>query len=305
MLKTHPKSISLFLILTFTVSWSLAAAFVYLGFSYKGTSAVILGMIYMLIPMIATFFLQIFYNKEPVSLLEIRFRMGKWFFTALLIFPLISLLSIGTAVLMPGIEYSPEMEYMLNRFRTNMSNSDFIKFSDTVTAAPVHMLFITLLQSLVAGLTINALFAFGEELGWRGYLHNHLIHLGFWKTSLITGMIWGIWHAPIILQGHNYPDHPQSGVFMMTLWCMLLAPLFTLLRIKTRSVISAAVAHGTLNGSAGLSFLFLKGGSDLTNGITGLAGFIVIILLNILIFLYLKYNPLQEGFIPQDKSAGG
>ena len=36
--------------------------------------------------------------------------------------------------------------------------------------------------------------------------------MGFLKTSVLTGFIWGVWHAPIILQGHNYPQHPVAGV---------------------------------------------------------------------------------------------
>ena len=34
---------------------------------------------------------------------------------------------------------------------------------------------------------------------------------------LIFGLIWGIWHAPFIFQGHNYPQYPVAGVFMMTI----------------------------------------------------------------------------------------
>jgi membrane protease YdiL (CAAX protease family) len=75
-------------------------------------------------------------------------------------------------------------------------------------AFPVHPLWIAVLQALIAGVTINAVSGFGEELGWRGFLQRELVHLGFWKSSICVGLIWGLWHAPLILQGHNHPSHP-------------------------------------------------------------------------------------------------
>ncbi len=55
----------------------------------------------------------------------------------------------------------------------------------------------------------------GEELGWRGFLLKQCSYMDFWKMSLVIGIIWGLWHAPIIIQGYNYPQNPVIGVFMM------------------------------------------------------------------------------------------
>jgi uncharacterized membrane protein YjjP (DUF1212 family) len=41
--------------------------------------------------------------------------------------------------------------------------------------------------------------------------------------------------------------------------------------------------HGTLNGTAGLALMMVRGGNDLTVGLTGVAGFVVLLLVNILI----------------------
>jgi len=68
-----------------------------------------------------------------------------------------------------------------------------------------------LLHGLFAGDTLNALFGFGEEAGWRGYLLHEWKHMQFWKASLFIGLIWGIWHAPLILLGYNYPQHSPTG----------------------------------------------------------------------------------------------
>jgi membrane protease YdiL (CAAX protease family) len=128
--------------------------------------------------------------------------------------------------------------------------------------------------------------AFGEELGWRGLLQRELLHLGFWKSSAFIGVIWGVWHAPIIIQGHNYPQHPVAGVAMMTVFTLLLSPILGYVRLKGKSVIAAAIAHGTLNGTAGIPLMVLVGGNDLTVGITGLAGFVVLAAVNLAIFVF-------------------
>ncbi|MFW6136657.1 MAG: CPBP family intramembrane glutamic endopeptidase, partial [Candidatus Aminicenantaceae bacterium] len=81
-----------------------------------------------------------------------------------------------------------------------------------------------LLQGLAAGVTANAVAAFGEELGWRGFLQKEFSGFGFRKASFLIGVIWGIWHASLILLGHNYPHTPIAGVFMMVVWCVLFGP---------------------------------------------------------------------------------
>jgi hypothetical protein len=68
---------------------------------------------------------------------------------------------------------------------------------------------------------MNLAFALGEELGWRGYLLVLLLPLGTLRAVLLTGTIWGVWHAPFILMGHNYPGHEAAGVPLMVVWCIV------------------------------------------------------------------------------------
>jgi membrane protease YdiL (CAAX protease family) len=158
----------------------------------------------------------------------------------------------------------------------NISYSDF----------PVRSLVLILSVGLVAGLSVNALPALGEELAWRGFLLTEFKNLSFIKASLIIGSVWGIWHAPLILMGHNYPQHPLLGVPMMIAWRVLLTPFFIYITIKSRSVLAAAIMHGTMNATAGLSIMFLHGGSDLTAGITGLAGMLILLVLLLKLIIY-------------------
>jgi uncharacterized protein len=113
---------------------------------------------------------------------------------------------------------------------------------------------------------INVLFALGEELGWRGFLLPHLMPLGQWKAILVSGIIWGIWHAPAIVQGHNYPGYPILGIFMMIVFCVLLGVILSWLYLNTHSPWVAALGHGSINAVAGLPVLFFKPGFNMAMG---------------------------------------
>jgi membrane protease YdiL (CAAX protease family) len=134
-------------------------------------------------------------------------------------------------------------------------------------AIPVGMVIV--IQSAFAILLapfINVLFALGEELGWRGFLLPNLMPLGQWKAILLSGVIWGIWHAPAVAQGLNYPGYPVLGVFMMIVFCVLLGTIFSWMTLNTRSPWTAALAHGAVNAVAGLPVLFLQPGFNIAFG---------------------------------------
>ncbi|MFP4201047.1 MAG: CPBP family intramembrane glutamic endopeptidase, partial [Clostridia bacterium] len=62
---------------------------------------------------------------------------------------------------------------------------------------------VILLLVFVAAPVQNLLFGLGEEFGWRGYLLQKLRGAGLFAAMVIVGITWGIWHAPVILMGHN------------------------------------------------------------------------------------------------------
>jgi membrane protease YdiL (CAAX protease family) len=186
------------------------------------------------------------------------------------------------------------MTGFLDRLINVMPPEQIEQMQASINALPINLIWLILIQGLIAGVTINALAAFGEELGWRGFLLNSFREMKFLKASVIIGFIWGIWHAPLILMGHNYPQHPQVGVFMMIILSILLTPLLLYITIKSKSVIAAAIMHGTLNATAGISIMAISGGNDLTSGIAGLAGFITLLLFLIILFFF-------DYFITKDK----
>jgi membrane protease YdiL (CAAX protease family) len=281
------KKSLIFIGLTFIINYLMVILFLVLGGKWDMTSSLTLGVAYMFVPMIVAIIVQKGIYKEPLKEpLGISWKFNRWWLIAWLLPPAVAFAVSGISLLLPGVTYSPEMAGLMERFKDTMSPEQLQQMKDSITAFPVHPIWLVLIQGLIAGITINAVAGFGEELGWRGFLQNELNYLGFWKSSALIGVIWGIWHAPLILQGHNYPQHPGAGVFMMTVFCLLLAPIFSFVRLKAKSVIAAAIIHGSLNATMGLSIMLVKGGDDLLIGGTGLAGFIVLALVNAGIFAY-------------------
>jgi len=285
------RKLLLFIGLTFGLSYTLVGVFLALGGRWNTPGAVIIGVVYMFMPMTSAILVgRLIFGEPTAELLGISWRFNRWFLLAWLLPPIYAIVTLGASLLLPGVRFSPEMAGLFERFRDVLPPEKLQQMESQAKEFPIHPFWIGLLQGLVAGITINAVAAFGEESGWRGFLQRELGPPGFWRSSLLIGLIWGIWHAPLVLQGHNYPQHPVAGVFMMTLFTLLLSPIFSYVRLRAGSVIAAAIIHGSLNATGGLSIMVVEGGSDLTVGITGAAGLMVLAAVDLCIFLHMRLS---------------
>lgn len=256
----------------------------------------VVTVFYMFIPLICSAILsKLVYKESFRESISLKFKWNEWYVFAAVIPIVLAFLAFGFALILPGISLAPDMSGMLGKFKEMLTPEQFdqaIKQSEnmkTMFKTDYYYLIVGTINAIVLGATVNTVFAFGEEAGWRGFLLNALKDKGFFKASLIIGLIWGVWHLPVIIQGHNYGKYHLIGIFMMTAWTVLLSPLFTYVVYKTGSVLSAAVMHGVLNASPGIALAYIKGGDELTVGITGAAGFLGIIVINAGIFIYEKY----------------
>jgi len=98
-----------------------------------------------------------------------------------------------------------------------------------------------MVRSLATGL--------GEEIGWRGLLAPALVQrFGFTRGALLTGVIWGVWHLPILLFSDYNAGTPWW--FAMTCFFVLVVSesiILTWLRLRSGSLWTAAVMHSSHN----------------------------------------------------------
>ena len=272
------KNLKLYIAIAYGLIWATGLAFYLLGTnvaSFAGATQ-LWASLCMFIPLVATLICQKS-SKEPLLRnVGISWKVNRWWFFGWLTFPIVTLLTLLFTDWISGIDTHTEVMQAL---------------CESMPIGPAGAVAFTLLSGMLAGVTINALFAFGEEVGWRGYLLKQFEGRSFLGTAVVIGIIWGLWHAPLILMGHNYPHHPQWGVLMMVVVCIPMSFIIQYFRIKSGSVIVAAIMHGTCNAVAGTTMLFvgLDRFNDLLDGACGLAGILAMLVVAVVIFLFDRY----------------
>jgi len=121
---------------------------------------------------------------------------------------------------------------------------------------------------------VNMFFALGEEVGWRGYMMVCLKEqFSLLNARLLGGIIWGVWHWPImLLTGYEYGTYYLGApVLGLVVWCVVCFALNTLLDWlyeKTGCIWVSAVAHGAFNAVVGL-FVVLTNPADAYYSVLG------------------------------------
>jgi membrane protease YdiL (CAAX protease family) len=91
--------------------------------------------------------------------------------------------------------------------------------------------------------------ALGEEIGWRGFLVPELRKtISFTATSLISGIIWSLWHYPILIYGdYNAGTPTWYGLTCFTVMVISISFVFAWMRLKSGSLWTGAILHGSHN----------------------------------------------------------
>ena len=116
------------------------------------------------------------------------------------------------------------------------------------TASPVTLFLVLLALTATIGSIIGALSAAGEEIGWRGYMLMRLIDAGVPRPVLASGLIWGLWHVPLILAGvYVAGSSPVVSVILFMVGVTSFGFVFARMRLETGSIWPAIALHGAWN----------------------------------------------------------
>jgi hypothetical protein len=209
--------------------------------------------------------------RESLRVPEARVRVGdlRPYLLVMLIMPIMFALVYGITVLL-GLG---KLDLTLQTFISQIEAAAPQSLGPQPPApAPVLIAVIFIASALIAPF-INSVFAFGEEYGWRSFLLPKLLPLGRWQTHLIGGVIWGLWHAPIVLIGFNYPGYPWAGIVWMCALTTLLGIFESEWTLRYNSALLATFIHGAFNSQVyGIWRVIVPNAHPLLGGFGGLVG---------------------------------
>ncbi len=242
--------ITIFLITSFAVAYAIDFSLILLTDSGLFASAYQLTlMVRMFAPLLGVIISLLITDESVIKgLRNYGLRIGKeflkWFFAALTI-PLVILVLGALYALLLGLPVKNPAEALIEQMYLQGGIN------------PMILLTFIILFSLVAGATINAILAFGEEIGWRGLLLDELSRkMSRTEAILMIGVIWAAWHFPlIILFGYNYPENRLLGLLLYMVICIIWSWILAILRTKSLSIIHPSVMHGTINSLGGLMLI--------------------------------------------------
>jgi uncharacterized protein len=164
--------------------------------------------------------------------------------------------SIGFAVLMPlivgtlayGIPWATGIVGFSAITPVSQELALMAPLAQLAAWAPItrFLAFIALYASL--GTVHACLSAAGEEIGWRGYMLTRLIDAGVPQPLFVSGLIWAVWHFPLILSGaYASGPFPLLSAGLFTIMVVGNALVAGVLRLRSGSVWPAVVLHAAWN----------------------------------------------------------
>lgn len=247
-MSAHTKGILAFLSITFIGTWSIWGIAWYLGMFNTSLSGQMLVAIGAFAPALASVIVRQWVTREGFADAGLRLHLrGKLpYYLVAWLLPVVGAGVIVAAATALGI----------------MPVKSAIPPSLVVTA-------------LVGALITTPLF-WGEEFGWRGYLQLRVASKRPLIAAVATGLIWGVYHYPVILAGFEGFENAVLGLLVFPVTTTLLSIIFGWLRAKTDSVWVTCLAHSATNGVGGslIAYLYLGGGSFLLTSYVGILGWL-------------------------------
>lgn len=291
------KRLWLFIALAFGLTWGLILACTLLGMPYGSPGSSVWLSVCMLMPALASILARAF-TKEGFKGMgwKLGFEKGGWkSYLAAFFLPSACMLAGAAAYF---LLFPSRFDASASLMRQALAASGVPE-----SQAPL-LIGMQCVTGFLLGPVINVPFTLGEELGWRAYLLPKLAGLhGRRKAILLSGVIWGLWHAPMIALGHNYGlgywGWPWLGILAMVVFCLAMGSFEGYLTFRTGSVWPAAIAHSGLNAIAALPVYFAAGANSPFIGpmMTGILGGSALLALGV--WCYIRCGRGEEAHAPQ------
>ena len=275
------KGVYLFLTLTFSLTIAASLIARVFGISFLGAprisaqaQLVVAGA--MFFPALSAILIQIFLLKRPFR--ELGFRWGDFNNYAKAYGIIAGLFTLNYAIV---YLFLLKPDFSLHSFSARFPGIEL-----PVSAS--GMILLISLATFVGAPVLNMIPALGEEIGWRGFLLPNLEPLGKRKAALLSGMIWALWHTPMIfILGFYYGIRAWPGALLHFAMVTGLGMWFAHVWFRTRSTVLCAFMHATFNANFyGIWIILFVSSNKLLIGPAGVIGAALTLILGL--FYYWK-----------------
>lgn len=177
-----------------------------------------------------------------------------------------------------------------------------------ITDRTSPLMMVSGILTVMSSSALVAFVTFGEEFGWRAYMNQKMESLmGFYPTVFVGGILWGLWHMPLTIEGHNfgtdYWGFPYLGVITMCIECVFVGCMMMWLTKKTGSVYPAAICHAVNNnGILPMANMMLSGFGEDEEPASLFAQFCLLMVPAVIfgtVFLILMIRDKKKGKLPE------
>jgi len=216
------RNVIIFCILAYALLWIplFGATLTGRGGNDPGVWGIALGIMGPFSPLIAALLMRLLITREGFRDAHLGLRKVRWHFWLL-------------AILLPFF-WNGAQDFMQLSFGFGVM--DWSKFASGLYRIPIN---------LFGGLIIFI----GEEFGWRSYLLEKLRPLGRAKALLLSGVIWSLWHAPLVIFPSNiYTQKVDlAGASLALLVFVLAGFIFGWMYLESDSVWPCVLMHSYNN----------------------------------------------------------
>jgi membrane protease YdiL (CAAX protease family) len=243
----NAKGIVSYLLIAFGLAWGFWGILFSIGITPRDPRFQIWGTIPGFAPAIAAIIVRKWVTREGFADAGLRPNLKNWRY-----YLLAWLLPLGIASIITGLAVILRIgtpDPTLQRAYKVLSPAGGPPSLLLNLPLPVFPLLLTMITTFLI---------WGEEFGWRGYLQIRLFADRPVLAGLATGLIWGIWHIPMILaSGDQYADNAYIGLLVFPISAALLSVFWGWLRMRTGSVWVCCVAHAATNSFGSLMMISL------------------------------------------------
>ena len=242
----NKKATVKYLIWTFLIAWVMQAAVAVLLQNGLATAGRLVTAIMMFVPLLGVVLAGQGLSGmgwKPRLKGKIKFLLAAWFLPALLI-------AIGAALYFAV--FTGHFDLGGDYLAANVGAEAMTQLEAQGLTYPMYIL-ISVLGCLTYAPLVNMILALGEEVGWRGFLYPQLkAKFGTRKGGVIGGVIWGMWHWPLMgligyEYGTNYVGFPVVGMLIFCIFTTTAGILCDWLYEKTECIWIPSIFHGAVN----------------------------------------------------------